>query len=327
MKGHQPTRHTLPDRIYLSLRAKARSEGRSTDELLQLYALEGFLSRLADTPEAQRLVLKGGTLLAAFDARRPTRDIDLAGRELASDALAIAQTVAAVAARPANDGLMFDAGSPPARVIRDDSPYSGVRLTLVAHLASARMTLHIDVSVGDAVWPKPERIELPRLLGGTLRLWGYPLPMVYAEKVLTMVQRGQANTRWRDFADVFRLTRRYPIDGALLQASLRTVATYRQVSIEPLSGLLAGFAGVAGTDWAAWRRRQGLPELPTSFSEVLDAVIAFSDPPLCGLVSAATWQAGTGQWVEGPARSAAPDSAPPSVRSRPHRPTPGGAGQ
>jgi len=69
--SRRPTRATPGGRAYLGLRKLARERGRPTSELLQLYALEGFLVRLPLSDRAQRFVLKGGILLAAFDARRP----------------------------------------------------------------------------------------------------------------------------------------------------------------------------------------------------------------------------------------------------------------
>ena len=70
---------------YLDLKSQARRTGRPTQELLQLYVLEGFLARLATSDLRNRLVLKGGVLLAAFGSRRPTRDVDLAGLDVAND--------------------------------------------------------------------------------------------------------------------------------------------------------------------------------------------------------------------------------------------------
>jgi hypothetical protein len=81
---NRPTGATTAGRANLELRRLARARNRPTAELLQLYALEGFLARLPASPHAHRLVLKGGVLLAAFDARRPTKDIDLAARDLAN---------------------------------------------------------------------------------------------------------------------------------------------------------------------------------------------------------------------------------------------------
>jgi nucleotidyltransferase AbiEii toxin of type IV toxin-antitoxin system len=74
------TKETVAGRRYLDLQREARRTGRPTDELIQLYALECFLDRLVHSSFAENFVLKGGVLLAALQARRPTRDIDLAGR-------------------------------------------------------------------------------------------------------------------------------------------------------------------------------------------------------------------------------------------------------
>ena len=203
----RPTRATLEGRAYLDLQNLARSQHRPTDELHQLYALEGFLARLAASPHADKLVLKGGVLLAAYDARRPTRDVDLQARAVAGEPDDVLQLVRDIAAIRVEDGLNFDADTAAAETIRDDEEYSGVRVTLTAKLASARIALHVDVNMGDPIWPAPHPVDLPRLLGGSITVVGYPLPMVYAEKIITALQRGTVNTRWRDFADLYLLTR------------------------------------------------------------------------------------------------------------------------
>jgi hypothetical protein len=68
----RPTKETTARRCYLALQREGRRTGRPTDELIQLYALEGFLDRLTKSQYAENFVLKGGVLLAALDARRPT---------------------------------------------------------------------------------------------------------------------------------------------------------------------------------------------------------------------------------------------------------------
>lgn len=67
-----PSRATKAGQTYLALRKKAREDRRPVDELLQLYVLEAFLARLAESQLLDQLVLKGGVLLAAFGERRPT---------------------------------------------------------------------------------------------------------------------------------------------------------------------------------------------------------------------------------------------------------------
>jgi hypothetical protein len=83
------TKDTAAGRRYLNLQREARRTSRPTDELIQLYALECFLDRLTRSEFAENFVLKGGVLLAALDARRPTRDIDFAARAIDNDTNAV----------------------------------------------------------------------------------------------------------------------------------------------------------------------------------------------------------------------------------------------
>jgi len=277
----RPTRATAAGRAYLDLQNAARAQGRDTSELLQLYALEGFLGRLAASEFADRLALKGGVLLAAFDIRRPTRDVDVAAVGLDGDAVHMLQVVRAIARVNLDDGLLFDPAAASATVIREDDESGGVRVSLPCTLARARLPFHVDVNVGDPVWPTPRRIELPRLLGGSLTLLGYPLAMVFAEKIVTAVQRGQANTRWRDFADIYLLSGRHHQDGGQFAVAIGRVAEYRRADVRPLGLGLAGFAELVQPKWTAWRRRQRLDDrLPEDFPAVVARVMDFADPAL-----------------------------------------------
>ena len=87
------TRGTPSGDAYLDLQNEARRTGRPTQELLQLYVLEGFLARLAVSDLRDSFVLKGGVLLAAFDSRRATKDVDLAGLDVANDTKAVLDLV------------------------------------------------------------------------------------------------------------------------------------------------------------------------------------------------------------------------------------------
>jgi hypothetical protein len=187
-----PNRDTAAGAAFLDLRALAKSEGRNVAELLDLYLLEGFLGRLAASIHSPHLVLKGGALLAAYGTRRPTRDVDLLATGLHAESDTVLAVVQDIAALPRDDGLTFDTDSAAAHVIRDEDEYSGVRVTMTATLGRTRLTFHVDVNVGDPVWPAPGLVAVPGLLGGQVELLGYPLPTVYAEKIVTALQRGTA---------------------------------------------------------------------------------------------------------------------------------------
>jgi hypothetical protein len=300
----RPTRATVAGRAYLDLQNLARRQGRATDELHQLYALEGFLSRLVVSDYADRFALKGGVLLAAFENRRPTRDVDLFARGLPNAPAEILTYIRAIAAISVDDGLILDSDSAIAGLIRDEDDYAGVRVTMNGSLSVARLRFHIDINVGDAVDPPPGPVTLPRLLGGDLMVTGYPLAMVHAEKIVTMIQRRDANTRWRDFADVYTLSRNRPIEGAQLHSSLLTVADHRQARMIPLSRALQGLAGTAQPKWAAWRRKQRMEHLiPELFADVVDHVTAFGDPVINGNANGLTWDPASRAWATTPVRA------------------------
>ncbi|NED98367.1 nucleotidyl transferase AbiEii/AbiGii toxin family protein [Phytoactinopolyspora alkaliphila] len=119
-----PTRETAAGRAYLDLRRLANRHRRQSAEYFTLYALEGFLGRLARSQHAADFVLKGGVLMAAFAARRPTRDIDLAAAGFRNDVHDVTQRVKAIAALDTGDGLVFGSESVSGTVIRDDDYYS-----------------------------------------------------------------------------------------------------------------------------------------------------------------------------------------------------------
>lgn len=127
-------------------------------------------------------------------------------------------------------------------------------------------------------------------------LLGYPLTMVLAEKIVTAIDRGVANTRWRDFADVYTLTRLHSVDGGELRTSIETVAEYRKVTLAPLLPTLAPMNERAQQKYRAWRtraHREG--ELPTAFADVLAAVAGFADPVLSS-TAAGLWNPSLHSW-------------------------------
>jgi len=292
-----PTRANTAGRAYLDLRKLARENHRPVDELLQLYVLEAFLARLASSRFAEQLVLKGGVLLAAFDERRPTRDIDLQAQAFENDTETIRAAMRKIAAITLDDGVTFDVESATAEPIRDEAIYSGVRVTMGAQLATARPHFHVDTNIGDPISPAPKNVRLPQLLGGEIIVRGYPLAMVLAEKIVTAIARGTVNTRWRDFADIYMLTRHHATDGSELVGAIRRVAAHRQVRLLPLAQALDDYGPIGQQRWTAWRRRQRLEErLPEQFGDVVAAVIDFADPTILGSAEGHSWDPAARAW-------------------------------
>ena len=136
---------------YLAIQRLARAQKRATAELIQLYVLESFLRRLQRSRHEERFVLKGGLLLAAFDLRRPTRDVDLLALRTDNDPEAVGRLIVEVASVDVEDGVVMLPDTIALGTIRDGDVYPGIRAVLEARLATARIKLSVDVNVGDPV--------------------------------------------------------------------------------------------------------------------------------------------------------------------------------
>ena len=113
------------------------------------------------------------------------------------------------------------------------------------------------------------RLEIPSLIEDEvpIRMAGYPIETVLAEKLVTALQRGTANTRWRDFGDVHLLLGAHDVDEAKLDAAIVAVADHRNEPIRLLAPVLDGFTSANQARWVTWRRRLALTDLlPEDFA-------------------------------------------------------------
>ena len=293
----QPQHDTTAGRVYNDLRNLARRQGQPTDELFQLYLLERFLFRLANSQLDRRLVLKGGTLLAAYQLRRPTQDIDMQVQQLPGDVDTIQQLVEQICKVKVDDGVRFQLAQMDVRAIREGATSAGLRVRVPASLGPAQLVLRLDINIGDPITPAPTELAYPQLLGGSFDVIGYPLPTVLAEKLVTMIELGEGNTRDRDVGDVVRITGAHPIDAAELRSACVATAAYRRVPLEPLAGNTASLGQRRQSAWTRWLRRAHLDgELPESFAKAREQVSDFADPVLDGTVTAATWRPQQRSW-------------------------------
>jgi hypothetical protein len=299
---NRPTRQTAAGRAYLDLQNRARREQRTTQELLTLYVLERWLARLGASPHAHTMILKGGLLLAVFDARRPTADADLLARNLVNDHDAVVALVRQIAAinLDEDDGVRYLTDTITAQTIRDDSDYAGVRITMDCHISAATLKLKLDINIGDPVTPAPQPIELPSQRPGSppVHVLGYPIETVLAEKTSTAIALGEANTRVRDYADLHILTGKHTVSFATTRAALHATTRHRGVAIRPLSEVVGELAALRQNAYDAFRRRLG-PDgvlLPARFSDVVADTIRFVDPITETEETLTTWNPTMRKW-------------------------------
>lgn len=260
-----------------SIAAKSGSNA-PTQEYLIRHTLESFLDRLTRTSHSRDFVLKGGVLLAAYGARRPTRDAD--SNAVSADVTAehLVQVVRDIAAMEADDGVVFDVDTISTQQIREEADYPAFRLRITAKIGPWAGTAVWDISTGDPVVPPPRLVTLDRILGNPISLLGYAPETSIAEKGVTILERGIASTRWRDYVDIVQLAG-HGIDPDELLRSARAVASHRRVTLEPVAPHLAGYGALGQAKWAAWRRKENLESVcQESLDEQINLVINILDP-------------------------------------------------
>lgn len=253
------------------------------DLLLVRYGIERLLYRLSRSRHAEKFLLKGAMLFAIWSdgTHRPTRDVDLLGSGPHDDETlkAIFTELCCLETEP--DGLTFLSDQVRVAPIREQAAYPGTRITLEARLANARILVQVDVGFGDAVTPEPDEIQFPSLLNFSRpHLRAYPIYTVVAEKLEASVRLGEANTRMKDFFDLWFLSRNFSFEGEVMIDAITRTFTRRQMALPtavPVA-LTPDFAALKTSTWAAFIRRNALP--PTELDATLVAIRTFTWPVL-----------------------------------------------
>ena len=284
----------------------ARRSGDEFNFILTRYGLERLLFRLASSHRDQ-FVLKGAMLFPLWSGspHRATHDMDL--QAFGPPNLdVIGNIFRAVAAVPADDGVTFLPDTVKVTQIREEAVYDGIRVTLVGKLDGARIPLQVDIGFGDDVAPLPIETAYPTLLempSPVLRV--YPREAVVAEKFHAMVELGLANSRMKDFYDIWFLAGGFEFDGGLLGAALR--ATFaRRKTVLPTAlpfALTSDFENdpQKKIQWRAFVAKARLPNAAPDLAQVNARLRAFLTPVLAALAQAngsfGTWNHGTG-WTK-----------------------------
>lgn len=244
---------------------RAKAENTDFGLMLTRFALERLLYRLSISRYRDQFLLKGALLFDLWfdEPHRPTRDADFLGYGSA-DPESLANIFREISAIKVEDGIVFDPGSLEAREIRKEANYAGVRITLVGTLDGARCPVQADIGFGDAVTPAPEETTYPVLLNDlpTPRLRAYPRYTVVAEKLEAITSLGMANSRMKDFFDLWVLTRHSDLHTEILRRAV-TATFERRGTPLPTSetvGLSDEFAAdeTKRTQWRAFIARNKL---------------------------------------------------------------------
>lgn len=303
-----------PRNIAASVRQRllnlAREQQEEFQGLLTRYALERLLYRISQSIHRDTFILKGAILFSVWsdEPHRATRDLDLLGKGDSTVAHheQVFQDVCRV--QVAHDGIEFKDDTVRGEQIKEGQEYEGVRIKLTALLLTAQIPMQIDIGFGDAVTPAPIAVvEFPTLLNFPApHLLTYPRETVVAEKFQAMVTLGIANSRMKDFYDLWFLSQKFTFFGEALGAAIKATFERRQTAVPlilPLA-LTEEFSGdeTKQKQWNAFIRKGKLRSDRKFLSEVVAILQDFLMPPSLAVANNEPFQKiwhPTGPWVTG----------------------------
>ena len=240
----------------------AKEAGIPTQALMQSYLLERLLERLSRSTWRDNIVIKGGVLISSLVgvSSRTTMDLDTTVRGFALTHDSAEKVFRDSMAVKVDDDWEFELDR--IEDIRETDDYPGIRVHLKGSYPPMLVPLTVDVTTGDRITPDAVEYSYPLLFGeGEISLMAYPIETVLAEKLETVVSRGVANTRLRDFYDIYVLlgVKRNEINMEILRNALASTCEKRssQAAIARWADMLDDVAGDAAMleQWAKYVRK------------------------------------------------------------------------
>lgn len=198
------------DRLKDLIKNKAKGNGQYAQILLRIFMMERLLERISESCYRDNFILKGGLLVASFVGvdMRSTMDMDTTVRSLTLDSSTATKVLEDIFAVQLDDNISFNITK--VGDIMEGNEYQGLRYHIQGQLGSLRQTIKIDISTGDVITPGAIEYDYPLLLENkTIRLWSYNIETLLAEKMQTILVRGETTTRMRDFYDIYVLMDEY----------------------------------------------------------------------------------------------------------------------
>lgn len=265
--------HALKERLKIIAKEKSVTFNEVWKQLL----LERFLARLSNSEHQEKFIFKGGLLLAQYLViGRETTDADFLVTKLKAEAPTIEATILEILAATVEDGFLFSwSGIEP--LTQPHMNYPGFRVTLNAVFEKMKDKIRLDIGVGDLVKAVEENFEPflykgKPIFAGEISLLVYPVETIFAEKLETIISKGAANSRMKDYHDVLLMIREKDLlDIKKLKATVKATFENRGTPYKiPIAFDAAGMTTLQ-TLWAA--HRNGLSAFKDKLPEQIVAVL------------------------------------------------------
>lgn len=205
-------------RMKALIRNIAKEKNINSGIVLRNYMLERLLERISKSKYKDNFVLKGGMLVASIVGidSRATIDLDATLRHFPLSKEKLEKAFEDILKIEIDDGITIKLLN--IVEIREDAEYHGFRLSLVGMVDESKIPLKVDITTGDKITPDAIKYSFKLLLEDrNIEVLAYNLETVLAEKVESIISRGVANTRMRDFYDIYILTK---LQGENINSSL-----------------------------------------------------------------------------------------------------------
>mgnify|MGYP001005435442 FL=1 len=261
----------------------AKNKNISAALVIQNYMLERFLERVSLSRYHDNYIIKGGFLIASMVGldSRATMDMDATIKGYPVNEEAIRKMVEDIIAVPVEDAIHFCLKS--VREIREGDEYTGYRVSLTADYEKMAVPLKLDITTGDKITPREIEYSYKLMMEDrSIRVLAYNLSTTLAEKLETVVSRGDQNTRPRDYYDIYILSKLQAenIDVDSLKAAL-SATTAKRGSSELMMQYAEIMRTVKSSDvmkrqWDNYRKDFDYAA-GIEFEETCDAVVAMMD--------------------------------------------------
>lgn len=271
------------DSIKARIKNIAVRENKPFDYLLMHYFIERLLYRLSISEYADNFILKGGLLLYTLleEDARATKDIDFLAHHISNTPDELKNIFFGICGITCHDAVWYDPNSITVERIKEDADYKGVRVKVIGYLDKSRHVLQFDIGFGDVIVPKPIRMEYPSLLDmDRPQIYVYSLESVIAEKFEAMIYLAEANSRMKDFYDIFMLCKAYDFEGRVLYEAVSQTFERRSTPLTRTPTVFSEEFSLLKDKQTQWRAFQRRIKVVTGleFPEVITIIKTFIEP-------------------------------------------------
>ena len=289
------------DSVKARLKNFAIKSGCTFQEALTYYGLERTIYRISISEYADNFVLKGGIFLYALFGRnyeRATTDVDLLAQRISNGREEMKSVFQKIFSRDVDDALVFDVDSITVEDITEFKEYHGLHVSFVGYLDRTKIPISIDIGFGDVIYPEAVKMDFPVILDmESPRVNAYSLETSIAEKLEAIIHNGYFNSRYKDFYDIYVLSKKYVFSYAELRNAVIQTFENRKT---PMTMDSAAFSDeflndpVHQTRWKSFlKKKKAL--IQVSMSDAMDWIKAFVRPLFEG-TEKTRWNPEKGNW-------------------------------